>query len=73
MISNDSYGLAFAAMVHPDVAKAHKKSDADMPGVYMLNDERESIFTGALMIILFQIIYLTILTSVFSTKKGTGI
>lgn len=53
MISNDSYGLAFAALVHPDVAKEHKKSDAHMPAVYLLNDERESIFSGAIMIVMF--------------------
>lgn len=36
----------------------------------MLNDERESIFSGALTIIMFQIIYLYILTIYFFEEDG---
>lgn len=65
VIQNDSYSLAYAALIHPDVAANHKKSDAHMPSIKLLNEERESIFTGAMMITMFQIIYLTILTNYF--------
>lgn len=36
----------------------------------MLNDERESIFSGAIMIVMFQIIYLAILTNHFMNPKA---
>jgi hypothetical protein len=68
VIQNDSYSLAYAALIHPDVAEKYKKSDAHMPSIKLLNEERESIFTGAMMIVMFQIIYLTILTNYFMNE-----
>lgn len=53
VIQNDSYSLAYAALIHPEVAAKHKKSDAHMPSIKLLNEERESIFTGAMMITMF--------------------
>lgn len=53
-------------MIHPDVAAKNKKSAAHMPVILLLNEEREALFTGAATVIMFQVIYLAILTDYFT-------
>jgi len=40
-------------LIHPEAAAKVKKSDAHLPVIKMSNDEREQIFTSAIMITMF--------------------
>ena len=72
MFINSTYSLAFAALIHPDeidrhkaIESKHKQSNKLVPRVDLLNDERDGIFTSALLIVVCQVVYLNIMIKYF--------
>ena len=68
-IKNNVYGLAFAALVHPDELEKYK-GGKHAPRVDLLNDERESLFLSAMLVTMAQLTTMYLINLFFETIDG---